>query len=139
MRKLLIVGGGLFGSLAAAYARQRGLEATIFDAGLPGAASPAAAGLFKEGWIGKKLRPYYECALPLLDRMYGLRRLTLYQDDGQPDHFFFVPPTIVLESNPRRERVERIGDGWLETSTQRHQGCVYVAAGVWSGDLVADV
>ena len=46
----------LFGSLAAAYARHKGIEAIVFDAGLEGAASPAAAGLFQEKWAGKKFR-----------------------------------------------------------------------------------
>ena len=67
MRRLLIVGGGLFGSQAAAYARRQGIEAMVFDPSLIGAASPAAAGLFKEGWAGKKLREHFQRALPLLD------------------------------------------------------------------------
>ena len=56
MPSLLVIGGGLFGSQAAAYARSKGIETLVFDAGLTGAASPAAAGLFKEAWAGKKLR-----------------------------------------------------------------------------------
>src|SRR5579884_280362 len=93
MRTLLVVGGGLFGSLAAACARSQGIEVRVFDPGLPGAASPAAAGLFKEGWIGKKFRAYYDIAVPLLDRLFGLRQVTLAQDDGRVEQLFCVPPT----------------------------------------------
>src|SRR5438132_10854510 len=75
--RLLVVGGGLFGSMAAQYARSKGVEVTVFDAGLAGAASPAAAGLFKEGWVGKKLRHYYDHALPLLEKLYGVRHIVL--------------------------------------------------------------
>src|SRR5438477_414520 len=38
MPSLLVVGGGLFGSQAAAYARSKGIEALVFDAALHGAA-----------------------------------------------------------------------------------------------------
>jgi glycine/D-amino acid oxidase-like deaminating enzyme len=128
---LFVVGGGLFGSLAAAYARSKGVEAVVFDARLDGAASPAAAGLFKEAWAGKKWRVYYHQALPLLDKLYGVRCVALTGDDGGRESFLFVPPGAVLEAAPRRERVTSVGDGWLEAGGKRYEGWVYVAAGVW--------
>ncbi|HZT82181.1 MAG TPA: FAD/NAD(P)-binding protein [Gemmataceae bacterium] len=131
MPVLLVVGGGLFGSLAAAYARSKGIEAVVFDPGLSGAASPAAAGLFKEAWAGKKLLPHFHAALPVLDRLYGLRHLTLTHDDGTRETFLFVPPSAILEPTPVREAVTTVGDGWLEAGGRRQEGWVYVAAGVW--------
>jgi glycine/D-amino acid oxidase-like deaminating enzyme len=128
---LLIVGGGLFGSQAAAYARLKGLDALVFDPGLMGAASPAAAGLFKEAWAGKKLRQHFSDALPVLDQLYGLRQVQLTHNDGTIDSFHFVPPSAILEKNPRRETVTAVGDGWLEAGGQRHEGFIYIAAGVW--------
>jgi glycine/D-amino acid oxidase-like deaminating enzyme len=136
---LLIVGGGLFGSMAAAYARGQGLEAVVFDPGLDGAASPAAAGLFKEEWAGKKLREHYHRALPLLDRLYGLRHVTLTHDDGRKESLLFVPPTVILEPNPVRRRVTAVGDGWLEADGERFEGWVYVAAGVWCDEFLPDL
>jgi glycine/D-amino acid oxidase-like deaminating enzyme len=129
--KLHIVGGGLFGSQAAAYARSRGIDAVVFDPGLPGAASPAAAGLFKEAWAGNKLAQHFRAALPVLDVLYGLRRVILHHDDGTPEEFHFIPPTAILERQPIRHEVTDIGDGWLEAGGQRHEGFVYIAAGVW--------
>lgn len=131
MPVLLVVGGGLFGSQAAAYARRRGIEAIVFDARLDGAASAAAAGLFQERWTGKRLRPHYHRALPLLDQLYGLCSVTLARDDGTADVLRFVPPAAVLEPAPVRQRVTAIGDGWLEAGGERYAGWVYVAAGVW--------
>src|SRR5277367_2289384 len=128
---LLIVGGGLFGSQAAAYARSKGIEAKIFDPGLIGAASPAAAGLFKEAWAGRKLREHFRRALPILDQLFGIRHVDLTHDDGHIETFCFVPPTVILEREPIRQEVTAIGDGWLEAGGQRHEGWVYVAAGVW--------
>jgi glycine/D-amino acid oxidase-like deaminating enzyme len=128
---LLIVGGGLFGSQAAAYARRHGIDAIVFDPGMAGAASPAAAGLFKEDWAGKKLKEHFARALPVLDQLYGIRHVQLTHDDGQKETLLFVPPTAILESRPIRQSVTAVGDGWLEANGQRYEGYVYVAAGVW--------
>ena len=136
MRKLLIIGGGLFGSQAAAYARLKGLEATVFDPGLAHAASPAAAGLFKEEWAGKRLRPFYRDAVEVLDRLYGIRHVELMGADGRTESFHCVPPTLILEPEPVRQTVTAVGDGWLETCEGRLEGWVYIAAGVWCGQLV---
>src|SRR5712691_11032906 len=114
MPTLLIVGGGLFGSQAAAYARSKCFEALVFDPGLTGAASPAAAGLFKEEWAGKKLKKHYRRALPLLEQMYGIRHVHLTHGDGLKESFLFVPPTAILEPAPIRQLVTLVGDGWLE-------------------------
>jgi glycine/D-amino acid oxidase-like deaminating enzyme len=130
-RRLLIVGGGLFGSQAAALARRRGIEAIVFDPALDGAASPAAAGLFKEEWAGKKFKDHFAWALPILDQLYGIRNVQLTHDDGRRESFHFVPPTAILEANPIRQAVTAVGDGWLEAGGVRHEGWVYVAAGVW--------
>src|SRR5436309_6726172 len=107
--RLLIVGGGLFGSQAAAYARLHGIEALVFDAGLDGAASPAAAGLFKEAWAGQRFAEHYRRALPLLERLYGVRHVTLHHDDGSPEAFLCVSPTAILERTPVRQRVTAVG------------------------------
>ncbi len=131
MPVLLVVGGGLFGSQAAASARSKGVEALVFDPGRDGAASPAAAGLFKEAWAGKKLRDHYLRALPLLDRLYGIRHVSLSRADGTAESLLFVPPSAILEPAPVREAVTAVGDGWLEAGGRRREGWVYVAAGVW--------
>jgi glycine/D-amino acid oxidase-like deaminating enzyme len=131
MPTLLVVGGGLFGSQAAACARSKGIEAVVFDPGLDGAASHAAAGLFKEGWVGKKLREHYHRALPLLDRLYGVRHVSLACDDGCKEDLLFVPPRLILEPAPVRQLVTAVGDGWLVAGGQQYEGWVYVAAGVW--------
>ncbi len=131
MPTLLIVGGGLFGSQAAAYARRKGIEAVVFDAAMTGAASPASAGLFKEEWAGKKLRDHFRQALPVLELLYGVGQVSLMRDDGGRESLLFIPPRLVLEPNPIRQTVAAIGDGWLETQGVRYEGWVYIAAGVW--------
>lgn len=137
MTCLLVVGGGLVGSLAAAYARSRNIETLVFDPGLEGAASPAAACLFQQAWAGRKLLAHYQHAVPLLDKLYGLRQVMLTHDDGRKEALHFVPPSAILELNPMRQRVTTVGDGWLEAAGERYEGAVYVAAGIWCAQLIA--
>ena len=136
MSTLYIVGGGLFGSLAAGYARSKGIEAILFDSGRAGAASPAAAGLFQEKWAARKLRPHYHYALLLLDQLFNIRHISLKRDDGSSESLLFIPPSDILEPNPIRQEVSCVGDGWLEAGGQRYEGLVYIAAGVWSAQFL---
>jgi glycine/D-amino acid oxidase-like deaminating enzyme len=136
---LLIVGGGLFGSLAAAYARRQGIDARVFDAGREGAASPAAAGLFSRRWAGRKLAEHFDCAMPLLERLYGVRTVRLHSTDGSAETLLFVPPSEMLERDPVHAEVTAVGDGWLEAGGEVRQGLVYVAAGVWCESLVPGI
>lgn len=139
MATLFIVGGGLFGSLAARYARSKGIESVVFDCGCAGAASPAAAGLFQEKWAAPKLRPHYHYALPLLERLADIRHLSLKRDDGSTESLLFLPPSDILEPRPIRRQVTAVGDGWLEAAGQRHEGWVYIAAGIWSGQFLPEL
>lgn len=139
MPSLLIVGGGLFGSVAAAYARRRGIEAMVFDPGLDGAASPAAAGLFGSSWMGRKLQRHFPYGLPVLEQLYGVREICLTGAEGQPEKQLFVPPSAILEPEPVRESVTAVGDGWLEAGGRRHEGWVYLAAGVWCARFLPDL
>jgi glycine/D-amino acid oxidase-like deaminating enzyme len=136
MPTLLIIGGGLFGSQAAAYARSKGVEAVVFDSGLAQAASPAAAGLFKKEWFHNKLQACYTDGLCVLEKLYGIRSVDLRHDDGRVESFPWVPPTAILETAPLRQTVTAVGDGWLEADGKRHEGWVYVAAGIWCRQFV---
>ena len=109
----------------------------MFDPGLAGGASPAAAGLFKEDWVSKKNRQLYLQALPILDRLYGIRSVQLAHADEHVETYQWVSPTLILEKNPLRQLVTAVGDGWLEASGRRYEGWVYIAAGVWSGGFLS--
>lgn len=142
MSTLFIVGGGLFGSLAAACARSKGIEAIVFDCGRQGAASPAAAGLFQEKWAARKLRSHYHYALPLLERLFNVQPISLTHDrgsagpTGSTESLLFIPPSAILEPQPVRQPVTSVGDGWLEAGGRRYEGWIYIAAGIWSGHFL---
>lgn len=135
MPDLLIIGGGLFGSLAANYARHRGINALVFDPGLDRAASPAAAGLFKEAWAGKRFVSDYRNALVVLEALVDIASVSLHLPSGQFENLLHVSPRLILEGSPIRKKVDRVGDGWLEADGQRYEGWVYVANGIWAQEF----
>jgi glycine/D-amino acid oxidase-like deaminating enzyme len=139
MPRLLVVGGGLFGSQAAAYARSKGIEALVFDPALPEAASPVSAGMFAAHWVHGKFLRYHHHAVPLLEQLYGIRTLKMARENGEHIEVMWVPPALVLEPAPVREMVTTIGDGWLEAAGIRYEGWVYIAAGVWCDRFLADL
>ena len=51
MANLGIIGGGLFGSIAAAHLHQQGWDVTVFDSRAPQRASQCAGCLFKPSWL----------------------------------------------------------------------------------------
>jgi hypothetical protein len=134
-----VVGGGLFGSQAAAYARRKGIEAVVFDSALAEAASPVSAGLFAAHWVHGKFLRHHHHALPLLEQLYGIRTLRMAREDGRHTEVLWVPPALVLEPAPLRAEVTTIGDGWLEAGGCRYEGWVYIAAGVWCDRFLADL
>ncbi|MSU78479.1 MAG: FAD-binding oxidoreductase [Gemmataceae bacterium] len=137
--RLLIIGGGLFGSLAAVHARSHGIETLVFDPGLDGAASPAAAGIFSPNWISAKMRAHFDLALPMLERHFGIAQIDLAHDDGRCEKFSFVSPLQILDPAPLRKTVTAVGDGWLEADGERYAGWIYVAAGVWCSQFASDL
>jgi hypothetical protein len=63
----------------------------------------------------------------------------LTNDNGEDESLQWVPPAAILEKQPIRATVTAVGDGWLETEFERHEGWVYIAAGVWCGQFVPEL
>ena len=136
--RLLVIGGGLFGSQAAAYARARGLE--VLFSTLPGLLAQFGGGRPFQGRVGRQqTADHFRAALPLLDRLFGIRHISLLHRDEGEEPFLFVPPAAILERNPMRDTVSAVGDGWLEAGGKRYEGSVYLAAGIWCSQFLAEL
>ncbi len=146
---LLIVGGGLFGSLAALWARHKGIEAIVFDSGKMGSASPAAMGIFRSDFFEDKHQPLYTSGLAVLETLGKVRSVSLRRYERANDYLFlnnsesflFARPGDILEQNADKRNVNAVGDGWItvnnpDGSTSRYEGNVYVAAGIWVSQLL---
>ncbi len=131
---VLIVGSGLFGSVAAALLKKNRIKFRIFDDGREGSGSKPAACLIKPSWVAGLGSAIVEPALETLDDLYGLRTLS-FRTRALPVNLLWVPPSSILSHAPRRERVMEVGDGWIATEKRVWRGLVLVAAGIWHSAL----
>ena len=138
---LLIVGGGLFGSLAAKYARKKGINALVFDSSRPHRASPAAACTFCKEWAGP-FASYYDEGLAVLSELVEVSSIGFSISIGGEEgkrNFLRARPSDILETPQVAAPVDCVWDGGLEAGGKTYSGIVYVAAGIWTGSLLRDV
>lgn len=139
---IAIVGGGLFGSVAAALLKEHGHYVDIYDRGEALAGSRAAACLMKPSWL-TGIKAQADIGLRVLKRLYGLQTIQFETRVGKVD-VHRVPPLRILgrlEYLPFSvEKVESAGSHvrlWHEgTPGFETYSAVLVAAGAWSGELV---
>lgn len=142
MRDVIIVGGGLFGSIAAATLRGAGMDVMLIDDGRPRSGSRAAGCLMKPSWLSKMGRDNVDASFRLLDRLYGLRTVPLRAGPLSISAEWINPDTI-LGSERVTARVAKVATfpggsrvrlaPTLEAHDARH---VIVACGAWTRELV---
>lgn len=146
---VLVIGGGLFGSVIAAAIEERmKLSVLILDAEHPRRGSTPAACLMKPSWLGRTPPDDRSQALELLDELYGVRRLDFYT--GPVRHaVHWVDPAKVLGS-PRTigevQSIEQLPAGHFQAiyHDETYDGLrevvartVVVAAGVWTASVLS--
>lgn len=141
MTSVLIVGGGLFGSMAAIFAAKAGHDVTVFDDNRPFAGSKPAACLMKPGWmsglgdIGKE-------GLKIIDETFGLQTIQFDIGLGVKSDVFWVDPARIFAEARKvarwfPEKVHAVADdGFISVGDGYISGAVLVATGVWAGELI---
>ena len=136
-RSIYIIGGGIFGQVAADFLRAEGIhDITIIDSGEKYAATPCSGNITKPSWI-TGLGDAAKLAYKDLDRLYGLIPVEANAPFGRKIQLFTVPQFKSLGNGKAIE----IGNGWAKVdyggAVVEHKGVILVAAGVWSGGLVS--
>lgn len=148
---ITIIGAGLIGSTVAFTLRQAGYAVTVYDAGHPGAAWRAGAGMLTPGGEGLHTGPLAEIARESL-RLWPEFARALEQSSGLKVHFReglervlpdgsrastpregqVHPPSVVRAAlrgiEVRRERVDA-------ASFFHHPAPIILATGAWSADF----
>ncbi len=139
---LIVIGAGLVGSAAATAAVAAGREVIVLDAGEPCAASPAASGLFVDGWCASLGVPPADLR-EALTSLWPTRGVAFGRQGKPPLSALFVRPSEVLwgrdPARPvRRARVVAVQARGAVTLDDGDtlEGFVLVAAGAWAGRLV---
>lgn len=141
MRDVVIVGGGLFGSIAARTLRHAGMDVELIDDNRPRSGSRAAGCLMKPSWLSTMGRDNVIRSMKLLDGLYGLKLVELNAgpvkvacDWINPDMILSEPRTIakVVEARQGGVVLDRTVDRLIEARN------VIVATGHWVPELVPD-
>lgn len=140
-KDVIIIGNGLFGSIAATYARHRGHNVTVISDLQPLAASKASGCVLAPSWLSSLDASQVDAGMGLLRDLYEVEDVTFNNVLHVPFKAQRVDPDVVLLKPDVMGKVTKVGNGrvWLEDGTnpdQELRGVVLVAAGVWSGDLV---
>lgn len=139
-RNVVIVGNGLFGSIAATLARHHGHTVTVVSNEEPLAASKASGCVLAPSWLTSLERSQVETALRVLGELYNVEDLTFQTNLLRTFKAQRVDPGAVLLKPDVVGKVARVGDGVVTLEDGRKlKGRVLVAAGVWSSLLVANM
>jgi NAD(P)-binding Rossmann-like domain len=136
---VIVVGGGIFGQVAAATLRREGAIVEVLDARRPGAGSPPAGCVLRPSWLAGMPASDLDAAMMLLDELYGLRELEL---ESIPLRSVVrchrVEPELILGKPVIHGAVLSVGeDGSVHTESgvETPRVGTVVATGQWAQEL----
>lgn len=137
----IIVGAGLFGCIAAAYARAEGHKVTVIDDARPYRASPASGCVLAPSWLTSLDKKEVETAMSVLGYLYAVHDVEFQTNVmGRTFKAKRVSTADVLQPPDLAEQVTEVGDGWVRTASgAKLHGKVLVAAGIWCNELLKDI
>lgn len=144
MKRLVIVGSGLYGSLAKKLAGD-GFAVTVIDAQLEHRASLCSAGLMKPSWASHLRAAEYRSVIQVLDDAYGVDVIDFtMRPSGKVVKVHrldvvnkvLVQPDVVGKVIAIDERQKAVK---LDTGELIYFDYLYLALGVWAGDLTPSV
>ena len=141
MRDAIIVGGGLFGSIAAAALRSSGMDVAVIDDRRQNAGSLAAGCLMKPSWLQKMGKGNVDRSFQLLDQLYGLKTISLRAGPVSVDAQW-IHPDRILEPDPIAKKVAKVSTFpggnrvRFENMEPMDAKIVIVACGAWTRELI---
>lgn len=139
-KQVIVIGAGLFGSIAATLARAHGHDVTVVDAARPWAASKASGCVLAPSWLSALDRTQIDTGMGVLEELYQVERVDFRGPLGitfkahriDPRKVLLTPDfvDVVQSVSSRGVRLERAGD---------LRGVVLVAAGIESHKLLPQI
>lgn len=135
--KVIVVGSGLFGSLAAQLATNAGHSVTVIDGGHSWAASKASGCVLAPSWLSSLSKEEIATALDVLQGITPLIPMEFKTNLLKSFKAHRVDKTDILVRPDICGEVTQVGDGVVKLADgQTLRGKVLVAAGIASANLV---
>lgn len=137
---VIVVGNGLFGSIAATLARAHGHSVTVVSNSEPRAGSLASGCVLAPSWLSSLGKDEIATAMSTLHELYTVYDLEFQTNLLKRFKAQRVDPADVLVKPDVVGKVLSVserGQVLLEDGTKLPPGKVLVAAGVWTGALMA--
>ncbi len=144
---IIIVGNGLFGSVAAALCVAHGHTVTVISEKRKYEASPASGCVLAPSWLSSLGKEEVANAMSVLGSLYTLHPLEFHTNLLKTFKAQRVHTADVLRKPDIDGQVTRVGDGAVHYNDSKGgynislplRGTVLVAAGIWCGELLKDL
>lgn len=134
---IIIVGNGLFGSIAAAHASSEGHNVTIIAERRKYEASAASGCVLAPSWMSSLDKATVSDSMNLLTDLYPVHDIEFQTNLLAKFKAKRINPEDVLLPPDINARVLSVGDGVVKYEGGTLRGTVLVAAGIWCGELLS--
>ncbi len=136
---VIVVGNGLFGSIAATLCREFGHTVTVVSDEQPRAGSLASGCVLAPSWLNSMERPQIDSAIDVLKELYTVLPMEFKTNLGKTFKASRVDPKTILVKPDIVGRVQSAIGGrvLMEDGTKLPVGKVLVAAGAWCNGIVS--
>lgn len=136
-KDVIIIGNGLFGSIAATYARHRGHNVTVVSDMQPLAASKASGCVLAPSWLTSLAAGDVDLGMGLLRDLYDVQDVAFESRMGISFKAQRIDPDSIMVKPDVMAKVDTVRNGSVVLANgDVLKGLVYVAAGIWAGELV---
>ena len=141
---IIVVGNGLFGSIAATYARARGHTVTVISEERKYSASKASGCVLAPSWLNSLDKGDVQDAMAVLGELYTVQPIEFQTNVLARFKAHRVDPDAVLVKPDVVGTVISVADGAVKYLNQDGKpgtlrGTVLVAAGIWSQELITQM
>jgi glycine/D-amino acid oxidase-like deaminating enzyme len=109
--RIIVVGGGIIGSMCKRYYEAQGAECFLFDVKTPYAASKCSAGIYNSSFINKTIAPMAEEGLEVLSNFATITKKEL----GGKEFDYCPPERIIGGVEVLEERVQAVSNNKIMT------------------------
>jgi glycine/D-amino acid oxidase-like deaminating enzyme len=140
---VIIIGGGLFGSIIAKTLSERYKNILVIDRDEPLAGSKAAGCLMKPGWFSGFTQKQVDDSLAHLDKLYGVETKEFKLNLGKTKVHWCDPDKILKDNTFTRVKgnVLKVNEASVKaevdgTVRNFYGSLIIVAAGFWTAELI---